>query len=234
MTTSLPARDTPAGRKSQIFHWGPRLNPHNYCTHSMDAARSKLIVKRKGNTVVEPSAFDLTAAKALVELQNASQSEIAAELANLQIYGAREVELTAGRKAVVIVVPVPQLKQWRRIQSRVTRELEKKFSDKQVVIVAFRRILAKNVTRKQQRPASRTVKAVHEAWLEDMVYPTEIVGKRIRVKTDGSRLVKVLLDPKDQSVMESKVEGFAAVYRNLTGQDVAFEFPVLSAEESRK
>lgn len=200
----------------------------------MDAARSKLIVKRKGNTIVEPSAFDLTAAKALVELQGSAQSEIAAELANLQIYGAREVELSAGRKAVVMVVPVPQLKQWRRIQSRVTRELEKKFSDKQVVIVAFRRVLAKNITRKQQRPASRTVKAVHEAWLEDMVYPTEMVGKRIRVKTDGSRLTKVLLDPKDQSVMEGKVEGLAAVYRHLTGQDVTFEFPVLSAEESRK
>lgn len=200
----------------------------------MDSARSKLIVKRKGNTVVEPTAFDLTAAKALFELQSSAQSELAADLRNLQIYSAREVELSAGRKAVVMVVPVPQLKQWRRIQSRVTRELEKKFSDKQVVLVAFRRILAKNVTRKQQRPASRTLKAVHEAWLEDMVYPTEIVGKRIRVKTDGSRLLKVLLDPKDQSVMEGKVEGLSAVYRQMTGQEVSFEFPVLSAEESRK
>ena len=88
---------------------------------------------------------------------------------NLQIYGAREVDMSSGRKAIVMVVPVPQLKNWRRIQSRVTRELEKKFSDKQVVIVGFRRILAKNAAGLQQRPRTRTLTAVHEAWLEDMV-----------------------------------------------------------------
>ena len=38
---------------------------------------------------------------------------------------------------------------------------------------------------------SRTLTAVHDAILEDLVYPAEIVGKRIRVKLDGSRLIKV-------------------------------------------
>lgn len=200
----------------------------------MDSARSKLIVKRQGSTVVEPSEVDLSVAKAVFELQNSS-NELAADLRNLQIYGAREVDMSSGRKAVVMVVPVPQLKAWRRIQSRLVRELEKKFSDKQVVIVGFRRILAKNAAgAKQQRPRTRTLTAVHEAWLEDMVYPTEIIGKRIRVKTSGARVTKVLLDPKDQSVLEGKVEGFSAVYRKLTGKDVVFEFPVVASEESRK
>ena len=196
----------------------------------MDSARSKLIVKRQGSTVVEPSEIDLSVAKAIFELQNSS-NELAADLRNLQIYGAREVDMSSGRKAIAI----PQLKSWRRIQSRVTRELEKKFSDKQVVIVGFRRILAKNAAgAKQQRPRSRTLTAVHEAWLEDMVYPTEIIGKRIRVKTSGARVTKVLLDPKDQSVLEGKVEGLSAVYRKLTGKDIVFEFPIVASEESRK
>jgi len=38
---------------------------------------------------------------------------------------------------------------------------------------------------------SRTLTAVHDAILEDLVFPSEIVGKRIRVKLDGSRLIKV-------------------------------------------
>jgi small subunit ribosomal protein S7e len=33
--------------------------------------------------------------------------------------------------------------------------------------------------------------AVHEQLLEDLVYPSEIVGKRTRVAQDGSKLIRV-------------------------------------------
>ena len=32
---------------------------------------------------------------------------------------------------------------------------------------------------------------VHDAILDDLVYPTEIVGKRVRYKMDGARTLKV-------------------------------------------
>ena len=41
-----------------------------------------------------------------------------------------------GKKAIIIFVPVPQLRAYQKIQSRLVRELEKKFSGKHVVFIA--------------------------------------------------------------------------------------------------
>ena len=133
-------------------------------------------------------------AQAIVDLE-ANVPDLKAELRPLQISAAREVDLRAGRKAVVVFVPVPQLKAFHKVQARLTRELEKKFADRHVVFVGQRRMMRKptrtNSRAKQQRPRSRTLKAVHEATLEDLVFPTEITGKRTRQNTDGSRVTKV-------------------------------------------
>ena len=41
-----------------------------------------------------------------------------------------------GKKAIIIFVPVPQLRAYQKIQTRLVRELEKKFSGKHVVFIA--------------------------------------------------------------------------------------------------
>lgn len=134
--------------------------------------------------------------------------------------------------------------------NRLTRELEKKFSDRHVVFVGQRRILRKPTRTSrvvQKRPRSRTLTSVHDKILEDLVQPGEIVGKRTRVAVDGSKLLKVyvcrpiihentltivtsFLDPKDATSLEYKLDSFSSVYRKLTGKDVVFEFPVSSQE----
>lgn len=90
------------------------------------------------------------------------------------------------------------------------RELEKKFSGRHVVFCGERKILPKPKRgrpdpNKQKRPRSRTLTAVYDNILEDLVYPAEIVGKRIRVKLDGSQLMKVHLDKNQQTTIEHKV-----------------------------
>lgn len=105
---------------------------------------------------------------------------------------------------------MPKLKQFQKIQTRLVRELEKKFSGKHVVFVGERKILPKptrktRAANKQKRPRSRTLTSVYDAILEDLVFPAEIVGKRIRVKLDGSQLIKVHLDKNQQTTIEHKV-----------------------------
>ncbi|KAI8993632.1 40S ribosomal protein S7 [Pilobolus umbonatus] len=182
------------------------------------------IVKHAGAPAADE--FELSVAQALIDLESSVPD--LKSLRALRITTAKEVELGAGKKAIVIFVPVPSLAGFHQIQARLTRELEKKFSDRHVIFVAQRRILAVPGRRnngKQPRPRSRTLTAVHDAILDDLVYPTEIVGKRLRQKVDGSKTLKVFLDSKDATSLEYKLDTFSAVYKKLTGKDVIFEFP---------
>ncbi|XP_019173116.1 PREDICTED: 40S ribosomal protein S7 [Ipomoea nil] len=178
---------------------------------------------------VEPSEFEETVAQAFFDLENTNQ-ELKSDLKDLYINSAVQIDISGNRKAVVIHVPYRLRKAFRKIHLRLVRELEKKFSGKDVVLVATRRI-ARPPKRGSavQRPRSRTLTAVHEAILEDLVYPAEIVGKRIRYRIDGSKIMKVFLDPKFRNDTEYKLETYAGVYRKLSGKDVVFEYPITEA-----
>lgn len=175
----------------------------------------------------------LQVAQVLVELE-VNSVELKPDLRNLYISAAKKVEIGGGKSAIVVFVPPRLLKGFRKVQQRLVRELEKKFSGSDVVVIAQRRTQAKptrNTHKKlQRRPMSRTITAVHDAILEDIVFPTEIVGKRTRCRLDGTKLLKVHLDSKDRGNVNHKLSNFAVLYKRITGKEVAFEFPVQAEE----
>ncbi|KAG6385898.1 hypothetical protein SASPL_154783 [Salvia splendens] len=177
----------------------------------------------------EPTEFEESVAQALFDLEN-TNGDIKSDLKDLYINSALQVDVSGGKKAIVIHVPYRLRKAFRKIHSRLVRELEKKFSGKEVVVIATRRIVRPPKKGSAvQRPRSRTLTSVHEAVLEDVVYPAEIVGKRIRYRLDGSKIMKVFLDPKARNDTENKLETFSGVYRKLSGKDVVFEYPTTEA-----
>jgi len=197
------------------------------------AALNSKILRTANAPDAPPDEVETSVAQAFLDLEN-NVPELKMELRALQFSAAKEVDVKGDRKAIVVFVPVPYLKAFRKLQQRLTREMEKKFPDRHVVFVAQRRTLPKpsrNAPKNQRfRPYSRTLTSVHEKILEDLVYPTEIVGKRTRFGVDGSRLIKVFLDSKDATSLEYKLDSFSSVYKRLTGKDVVFEFPVQAAE----
>ncbi|CUS11153.1 unnamed protein product [Tuber aestivum] len=176
-----------------------------------------------------PSELESNIAQALYDLEQ-SVPDLRVALRPLQFSAAKELEVGSGKKAIVVFVPVPLLDGFHKVQQRLTRELEKKFSDRHVLFVAQRRILPLPSRRSrvtQKRPRSRTLTAVHDATLHDLVFPTEIVGKRIRTKEDGHKIIKVFLDAKERAGVDYKLDTFGEVYKKLTGKSVVFDFPVV-------
>jgi hypothetical protein len=76
----------------------------------------------------------------------------------------------------------------------------------------------------QKRPRSRTLKAVHQALLDDIVAPSAITGRTVRVATSGKRTEKIFLDPLDRELMEPRLEAMSHAYAKLTTHNVVFDF----------
>ena len=102
--------------------------------------------------------------QALFDLE-ATNQDFKTDLRDLYITSAQLIDVTASKNAIIIHVPYRLLKGFQKIQQRLVRELEKKFSGKDVVLVANRRIMPKSKSGSSKaRPRSRTLTAVSLTW----------------------------------------------------------------------
>jgi small subunit ribosomal protein S7e len=123
-------------------------------------------------------------------------------------------------------VPPPSLPEFRKIQKVLVEELEKKLTGCTVLLIANRTMVQPKVWAHSKqysgvRPRSRTLKAVQEAMLDDIVFPSEIVGKRVNIRQDQSRTLKCTLSTREQGTTEGKIETFQNIYSPVFGNQPA-------------
>jgi small subunit ribosomal protein S7e len=78
---------------------------------------SSKILRTANAPTTNPDEIETSVAQALIDLEN-NVPELKSELRVLQISAAREVDVRGGKKAIVVFVPVPQLKAFHKIQQR--------------------------------------------------------------------------------------------------------------------
>lgn len=165
-------------------------------------------------------------AKAIYDLQ-LSHKTLKSVLPRFHFNTAKSVEVAgAKKKALLVFYPLRFVMLIRKLQKTITGELERKFAGNVVFLVAQRKIVKRptDVYKLQEVQRSRTATAVNEAILDDLLYPADVVGRRWRFRTDGTRVMKVYLDARDRKKTESRLVLAAALYKKLTHRSVVFGY----------
>ncbi|KNH07797.1 ribosomal protein S7 [Perkinsela sp. CCAP 1560/4] len=188
---------------------------------SIAAHRRKL---RKSNRK-NPSPLDEEISRAVYDIELTSP-KLKTALSALHFNTAKEFDIGRSRRCVVVFYPLRFLRKMHKIQSLLSSELEKKFSGKQFVFISQRKIRQrpKNIYKIQDVPRSHTMSSVHDAMLDDLVYPADVVSRRTRYLIDGSQQHKVYLHLKEKERVEHRVDAYAVVYKRLTGKETVFGF----------
>ena len=126
-----------------------------------------------------PTALESLLAEALFKMSADDSTKM---LKYLHVMSVREVTVAeTGERALVVFVPYTEMVSYRKMCPALTEALEDQLKA-HVFLVAHRRILRKErrgkALYKQKRPMSRTISKVHEGYLEDIIWPGDVVAEK--------------------------------------------------------
>jgi small subunit ribosomal protein S7e len=156
-----------------------------------------------------------------------SNSELRDLLNQLSIQKVREFSVSENNKSVgkALLVYLPFAFHQKQPQAvvRLMSEIRKKKSV-QVFMTAQRTIVHPRSGYKQKIPRSRTLTAVYESLLDDLISPADILGKRIRHRLGGSQVMKIQLNVDNKGFLQPRLAAIKQIYMGLTKRELSFEF----------
>jgi len=156
-----------------------------------------------------------------------SEKDNKKELEGVKIENAREVEIEKGERCFLVCVNTADEKDLRKVHPTLIKKFEEQFSAPVALIPAKKRVNGKLYKRYRgtKVPRDRTLSTMFDAYLDDLLYPATIIGKRIRYPKGKVRQFKVLVDPIDKDAIEYKIPCITACYKALTNRPLEVEFP---------
>ena len=149
------------------------------------------------------------------------------DLENITICKASEISIDKDKHCFLVILNSPSQAAYKSTHQFLLQKFEEHFSTP-VVLAPNRNRINGNLYRKYQGtkvPRDRTLDSVFNAYLEDLVYPATIIGKRIRFPQGKARQFKVIIDPVDKESIEYKVPSIVVCYKALTNRCLHIEFP---------
>ena len=133
----------------------------------------------------------------------------------------REGKATA--RALLVYLPYPFHKNQSEAVMRLMQELTKKLNAL-VFMTAKRTMIHNRSAYKQKIPRSRTLTAVYESLLDDLIAPADILGKRRRYRLGGKVDWKVQLNEEVKGFLQPRLDAIEEIYFQITKRTLAFEF----------
>jgi small subunit ribosomal protein S7e len=102
---------------THLFAGEPHRNKEKKVEKYLVMSVQRKILRTANAPTTPPDETETAVAQALIDLEN-GVPDLKTELRALQISAAREVDVRGGKKAIVVFVPVPQLKAFHKVQAR--------------------------------------------------------------------------------------------------------------------
>ena len=155
-----------------------------------------------------------------------SEKDHKAELDPLKIEYTNEVKINDDQKCYLIQISTQNLAGFKKVHSLLTKKFEQHLSDTVILIPSRKRVNGKEYRTfiSKKVPRDKTLTAVFDGYLDDILFPAIIVGKRVRYSVGKTRTYKVLVDPLDKEIIEYKIPAITACYKAITNRKLEVEF----------
>ena len=156
-----------------------------------------------------------------------TEKEYKAELDTIKIEHANEVPMNEEQKCYLIQISTQNLAGFKKVHSLLTKKFETHLANTVILIPKRKRVNGKEYRTyvSKKVPRDKTLTAVFDSYLDDILYPATIVGKRIRYPVGKTtRTYKVIVDSLDKESISDRLDAMKACYKALTNRKLDIEF----------